>query len=288
VQFTKMHGLGNDYVYIDGIAEDLNPYDLTELSRIVSDRNFGVGSDGLIVILPSETVSFRMRIFNPDGSEAEMCGNGVRSFSKYVYEHGLTDETELTIQTAAGMIRPSLVVEDGIVVNVRVDMGEPRLARSEIPMTGEPADEPVIGDLLEVDGSSLYITCVSMGNPHCIQFVDDVEGAAVSDLGPRIENHPLFPARTNVEFIEVLDRGQVNMRVWERGAGETLACGTGASATCVACALNELTDRTIDVHLRGGTLTIEWGDDNHVYMTGPAVEVYTGELSEAFLAPARV
>ena len=288
MRFTKMHGLGNDYVYVDGTSEDLTRYDLTELSRLVSDRNFGVGSDGLIVILPSETVDFRMRIFNPDGSEAEMCGNGIRAFAKYVFEHGLTHKTDLTVQTGAGMVRPRLFVEDGEVVSVRVDMGEPRLKRSEIPMVGEPADQPVVGELLEVDGEGVYVTCVSMGNPHCVQFVDDVGAAPVTQLGPKIERHPLFPARTNVEFVQIVDRGQVKMRVWERGTGETLACGTGASATCVACALNDLADRTVRVHLRGGTLTIEWAGDNHVYMTGPAAEVYTGELSEAMLSRARV
>jgi len=288
VRFTKMHGLGNDYVYVDGTSEDLTAYDLTVLSRLLSDRNFGVGSDGLIVILPSETVDFRMRIFNPDGSEAEMCGNGIRAFAKYVFEHGLTSKTGLTVQTGAGMVRPRLSVEGGEVVSVRVDMGEPRLARSEIPMAGEPADEPVVDEPLEVGGRQVRVTCVSMGNPHCVQFVDDVETAPVVELGPQIERHPAFPARTNVEFVQVLDRGQVRMRVWERGAGETLACGTGASATCVACVLNDATDRTVTVHLRGGALSIEWGEDNHVYMTGPATEVYSGELSEAMLSRARV
>lgn len=288
MRFTKMHGLGNDYVYIDGINEDLEPYDLTRLSRIVSDRNFGVGSDGLIVILPSETVDFRMRIFNPDGSEAEMCGNGIRAFAKYVYEHGLTNKTELTVQTGAGLVRPRLTVENGKVVSVRVDMGQPRLARAEIPMTGQPPDRPVINEPLEVDGQQVRVTCVSMGNPHCVLFVEDVQTAPVEELGRKIEHHPVFPARTNVEFVEVLDRSQVNMRVWERGAGETLACGTGASATCVACVLNDLTDRTINVHLHGGTLTIEWADNDHVYMTGPATEVYSGELSEAVLSLARL
>lgn len=288
MRFTKMHGLGNDYVYINGLAEDLNSYDLTRLSRIVSDRNFGVGSDGLIVILPSETVDFRMRIFNPDGSEAEMCGNGVRAFAKYVFEHGLTDKTDLAVQTGAGLVRPRLVVEGGEVVSVRVDMGRPRLARAEIPMSGEPADQPVVNEPLKVDDAEVRITCVSMGNPHCVQFVDDVQAAPVAELGPRIERHSAFPARTNVEFVQVVDRGHVKMRVWERGAGETLACGTGASATCVACVLNERTDRTVEVQLRGGVLTIEWGADDHVYMTGPATEVYSGELSEAMLSRARV
>jgi diaminopimelate epimerase len=283
-----MHGAGNDYIYFDGHSEDLTAYDLTELAKLVSDRHFGVGGDGIILVLPSEAADFRMRIFNPDGSEAEMCGNGIRAFARYVYEHGLTGKTDMLVQTGAGLIRPILKVERGRVVSVRVDMGEPRLARSEIPMTGRPANKPVIGEVLEVDGRSLQVTCVSMGNPHCVSFVEDVEEAPVAELGPLVENHAAFPARTNVEFVQVLDRGNVRMRVWERGAGETLACGTGASASQVACVLNELTERSAEVHLRGGVLGIEWAEDNHVYMTGPGAEVFTGELSEELLARARV
>jgi diaminopimelate epimerase len=283
-----MHGAGNDYIYFDGHSEDLTAYDLTELAKLVSDRHFGVGGDGIILGLPSEAADFRMRIFNPDGSEAEMCGNGIRAFARYVYEHGLTGKTDMLVQTGAGLIRPILKVERGRVVSVRVDMGEPRLARSEIPMTGRPANKPVIGEVLEVDGRSLQVTCVSMGNPHCVSFVEDVEEAPVAELGPLVENHAAFPARTNVEFVQVLDRGNVRMRVWERGAGETLACGTGASASQVACVLNELTERSAEVHLRGGVLGIEWAEDNHVYMTGPGAEVFTGELSEELLARARV
>jgi len=288
LRFTKMHGLGNDYVYLDAHSEDLTQYDLTELAKLVSDRHFGVGSDGLILVLPSEHADFRMRIFNPDGSEAEMCGNGIRAFAKYVYEHGLTHKTDLIVHTGAGLIHPVLTVEAGRVVSVRVDMGEPRLARSEIPMAGEPPDEPVVNQALEVAGQSIQVTCVSMGNPHCVTFVEDTQEAPVAHLGPQVENHLAFPARTNVEFVQVLDRGHVKMRVWERGAGETLACGTGASASLVACVLNDLTDRAAQVNLLGGSLEIEWGANDHVYMTGPATDVFAGELSEEQLARARV
>lgn len=284
--FTKMHGLGNDYVYVDGHEEDLDRFDLGRLATIVSNRNFGVGSDGLILILPSDVADFRMRIFNPDGSESNMCGNGMRCCAKYVYDHGLTDLTELTFETLAGIIKPSLTVEDGKVTCVTVDMGEPRLARGEIPMLGEPADEPVIEEPLEVGGETLLVTAVSMGNPHCITFVEDADSAPVAELGPAIENHPMFPDRTNVEFVEVVDREHVRMRVWERGAGITLACGTGASATCVACALNDKTERAIEVELLGGVLEIEWREDNHVLMTGPAIEVFTGVLRDEIIEPA--
>jgi len=287
LRFTKMHGLGNDYVYIDAHDQRIEQYQLGMLAALVSDRHLGVGSDGLILIMPSEVADFRMRIFNPDESESGMCGNGIRSLAKYVYEHGLTNSTQLAIETGAGIIRPRLTVEAGLVVSVTVDMGEPRLARREIPMSGEPADQPVIDEPLEVGGQTVRVTCVSMGNPHCIQFVDSVDEAPVLTTGPVIENHPAFPERTNVEFIEIVDRGHVRMRVWERGAGETLACGTGASATCVACALNDRTERAIEVELLGGTLAIEWAEDNHVFMTGPAEEVFSGELSDEFIAPAK-
>ena len=286
LRFTKMHGLGNDYVYVDGHEQNLDRFNLGRLAALVSDRNFGVGSDGLILILPSEVADFRMRIFNPDESESNMCGNGMRCCAKYVYEHGLTDKTDLTFETLAGIIKPKLEVEDGEVTCVTVDMGEPRLARKNVPFEQGPPDEPAIDEELEVDGETVRITAVSVGNPHCIQFVDSVADAPVLTMGPKIEYHPTFPNRTNVEFIEVVDRTHVKMRVWERGAGETLACGTGATATCVACVLNDLTERAIEVELLGGTLEIEWRDDNHVFMTGPAVEVYTGELSEVFVAPA--
>lgn len=286
LRFTKMHGLGNDYVYIDGHDQDLDHFDLGRLSALVSDRHFGVGSDGLILILPSEIADFRMRIFNPDQSESKMCGNGMRCCAKYVYEHGLTQKTELTFETLAGIIRPTLTVEDGKVTCVTVDMGEARLSRKEVPFAPGDPDEPAIDEELEVDGETVRITAVSVGNPHCIIFVDSVAEAPVTTLGPKIEYHPAFPDRTNVEFIEIVDRRHVKMRVWERGAGETLACGTGASATCVACAINGLTDREIEVELLGGTLDIAWREDNHVFMTGPAVEVFEGVLPDKFLAPA--
>ena len=289
LRFTKMHGLGNDYVYIDGHDQDLEGYDLGRLSALVSDRHFGVGSDGLILILPSEIADFRMRIFNPDESESNMCGNGMRSCAKYVYEHGLTDKTELTFETLGGIVKPSLTVDDGKVTSITVDMGPARPARKMVPFTngGDP-DEPAINEELDVDGEIVRVTAVSVGNPHCIIFVDDVTTAPVNELGPKVEKHPMFPNRTNVEFIQVLDRRHVKMRVWERGAGETLACGTGATATCVACAVNDLTERAIQVQLLGGNLEIDWHEDNHVFMTGPAVEVYQGVLPDDFLAPALI
>ncbi len=288
LRFTKMHGLGNDYVYVDGHHQDLGCFDPGRLSALVSDRNFGVGSDGLILILPSHVADFRMRIFNPDQSESNMCGNGMRCLAKYVYEHGLTDKTQLAVETPAGIIRPGLTVEDGVVTRVTVDMGTPRLARGDIPMAGEPAASTVIDEELDVEGTVIRVTCVSMGNPHCVTFVDDVDEAPVRELGPMVECHPAFPQRTNVEFVEVLDRGRARMRVWERGAGETLACGTGASATCVACALNDHTERSVQMQLPGGTLEIEWRDDDHVFMAGPAVEVFSGELRDELVAPARI
>jgi diaminopimelate epimerase len=280
MRFTKMHGLGNDYVYLDGIGQDLSACDLPQLSRVLSDRHFGVGGDGIILILPSDVADFRMRIFNPDGSEAEMCGNGVRCFAKYVYDHGLTDKLGLAIETGAGMIRPALFLgPSGRVEKARVDMGPPRLARRDIPMTGEPADQPAVNKVLAVAGEALAVTCVSMGNPHCVVFVDDVAQFPVAQVGPAIENHPAFPRRTNVEFAAVEGPELIRMRVWERGAGETLACGTGACATLVAASLTGRAGRMATVRLIGGDLEIEWADDDHVCMTGPATEVFSGELS---------
>lgn len=280
MRFTKMHGLGNDYIYLDAINQDLTPYNPSELARVLSDRHFGIGGDGIILILPSDMADFRMRMFNADGSEAEMCGNGIRAFAKYVYEHGLTDKTQLAIETGAGIIRPQLRVENGRVVEVRVDMGEPRLARRELPMEGGPPDEPAIDETIVVGGEELAVTCLSMGNPHCVVFVDEVDNYPVHELGPRIENHELFPNRTNVEFAAVMDPRHLDVRVWERGAGETMACGTGACATVVAAALTGRAEREATVELLGGSLKVEWASDNHVYLTGPASEVFTGELSQ--------
>lgn len=286
MRFTKLHGLGNDYIYIDAISRDLSAYDLPALSRVLSDRNFGIGGDGIILVSPSEIADFAMRIYNSDGSEAEMCGNGMRAFAKFVYEHGLTEKTSLEVETYAGIIKPVLTVEDGKVTLIRVDLGEPRLARSEIPMAGEPADQPVIAEPLQVNGHDLKITCVSMGNPHCVVFVDDADSFPVRELGPVIECHPLFPRKTNVEFASIDDRRNIQMRVWERGAGVTLACGTGASATVVAAVLNDLADRTARVSLLGGDLFIEWAEDNHVFLTGPADEAFSGEVHPDLLAQA--
>ncbi|MHB8994617.1 MAG: diaminopimelate epimerase [Armatimonadota bacterium] len=284
--FTKMHGLGNDYVYIDGVNQDLGLYDLPELSRILSDRHFAIGGDGIILILPSDSADFRMRILNSDGSEAEMCGNGVRCFAKYVYEHGLTDKTELAIETGAGIIKPSLTVENGKVTWVRVDMGEPRLTRGLIPMTGE-AEAPAQGIEIALPEATYTASCVSMGNPHCIIFVDEITDAMVLGHGPLLETHELFPRKTNVEFVQVLSPTEVRMRVWERGAGETMACGTGACATTVAAILAGHTGRQVTVHLLGGDLKIEWAENNHIYMTGPATEAFNGEVAEEFIAGAK-
>jgi len=285
-EFTKLHGLGNDYIYLNAFTEQIEEYDLAELARILSDRHFGVGGDGIILIMPSESADFRMRILNSDGSEAEMCGNGIRGLAKYVYEQGMTDTTTITVETGAGVLRVALTVQDDLVAAATVDMGIPRLDRSEIPMLGEPANEPVIDQPLEVNGDRFNITCVSMGNPHCVIFVDDVDHFTVTDIGPLIENHQLFPERINVEFVTVLDREHIRMRVWERGAGETLACGTGAAASVVAGMLTDRTDRQVQVELLGGPLRIEWLEDEHIFMTGPVTEVFTGRLNEQLIAPA--
>jgi diaminopimelate epimerase len=277
LKFTKMQGLGNDYVYIDCFSEDLTGTDLSQLAIRLSDRHFGIGGDGIILIMPSEAADFRMRMFNADGSEGKTCGNGLRCVSRYVYDHGLTDKTTFTIETLGGIVKPELILRDGAVEAVKIDMGEPRLSRSEIPMLG-PDTPQVVGEPMDVGGCAMRVTCVSMGNPHCIIFVRDVESVDVAGVGPFIEKHENFPEKTNVEFIEVLNDEEILFRVWERGSGITLACGTGACAAVVAAVLNNLTKRTVTVHLLGGDLLIEWGDDNHVYMTGPAVEVFSGEI----------
>lgn len=286
MRFTKMHGLGNDYIYINALEQDLSEYNLEKLAQVLSDRHFGVGSDGLILILPSQQADFRMRIFNSDGSEAEMCGNGLRAFAKYVYEHGLADSVKLEVETGAGIIPLAMDVAAGQVVAVSLDMGVPRLERRQIPMLGESADGRVIAEPLEVDGTTVEITCVSMGNPHCVIFVDDTDSAPVTELGPQIENHQAFPERINVEFVTVVDREHLRMRVWERGAGETLACGTGAAAATVAGVLTDRSDRRVEVSLLGGELQVAWAADNHVFLTGPATEVFSGEISARLLAEA--
>ena len=283
MQFTKLHGLGNDYLYFNTLAEDLSGCDLPALSRVLSDRHFGPGADGIILVEPSDQADFRMRIFNADGSEAEMCGNGLRAFAKYVHDHGLSRQTALTVETGAGVLSIELQVQNGKMTSARADMGPPRLQRAEIPMRGEPADGPVIEETLTIGKYLFQITAVSMGNPHCVIFLPEIADFPVAEVGPIIERHQLFPNRTNVEFARVVSRDRIDMRVWERGSGETLACGTGACATAVAGALTGRTDRQITVHLLGGDLEIEWAADDHVLLTGPATEVYTGEVAPELL-----
>lgn len=276
MRFTKMHGAGNDYVYVDGFQERL-PADLPELARRISDRRFGVGGDGLILILPSMRADARMQMFNLDGSEAEMCGNGIRCVAKYVYDHGIARKPELRIETKAGVLSLSVTTTaGGLVDKVRVDMGPPILEAERIPTT-LPGD-PVVNAALNVAGRSFSVTSVSMGNPHCVIFVEQATDDLVLGCGPKIETDPHFPAKVNVEFVEVLSPGEVRQRTWERGSGETWACGTGASAVCVAGVLTGRTARRIVNHLRGGDLELHWDEaDRHVYMTGPAVEVFSGD-----------
>ncbi len=274
MQFTKMQGAGNDYVYINAFEETL-PADIPELARRMSDRHFGIGGDGLILITPSNQADARMRMYNADGSEAEMCGNGIRCVAKYVYDHGICRKPTLRIETQAGLLALDVDVVNERVERVRVDMGEPILAAAQIP-THLPGD-PVVNASLSVGGRSLAVTCVSMGNPHCIVYVDQLTDSLVRGLGPQIERHEMFPQRVNVEFIERISAGEVRQRTWERGSGETLACGTGAAAVCVAGVLTGNTNRQLSVHLLGGELELAWREDSqHVYMTGPAVEVFSG------------
>ena len=277
MKFTKLHGCGNGYIYVNLFEETLeNP---AEMSIKVSDHHFGIGSDGLITIGPSEIADFTMHIYNADGSEAEMCGNGVRCVGKYVYDHGLTDKTEVAVETGAGIKYLTLNVENGKVATVRVDMGEPIFAPEQIPVVAE--GNPVLQEPITVGEKEWKMTCVSMGNPHAVVFVDDVKEFPLETYGPLFENHERFPKRTNTEFVKVVSPTEAYMRVWERGSAETWACGTGTCATVVACILNGLTERKVLVHLLGGDLVIEWDKEtNHVFMTGPATEVFSGEYNE--------
>jgi diaminopimelate epimerase len=273
MRFIKMQGAGNDYIYIDCFRAP-PPKDLAALSRAISDRHFGVGGDGLILICPSEQADARMRMFNADGSEAEMCGNGVRCVAKYVYDHGIARKPVLKIETGRGVLTLEVQVSGDKVRQVRVDMGEPILQAELIPTT-LPGNPPIN---VTLPGSELQATCVSMGNPHCVIFVSEITDYLALGIGPKIETESVFPRRTNVEFVCVNRPTDVTMRVWERGSGETLACGTGACAVCVAGVLTGRTQRRITAHLRGGDLQLYWSEsDNHVYMTGPAVEVFSGE-----------
>lgn len=277
IKFTKMEGLGNDYVYMDAINQKIE--NRSKLARFVSNRNFGIGSDGLILIEKSEVADFKMTMFNSDGSQAEMCGNGIRCVAKFVYDKGMTDKTTLKIETLVGIKILELNVEDGKVKTVRVDMGEPILEAKKIPVVS--TEKPVKNLVLKAKDREFKFTCVSMGNPHAITIVEDTSKFDVKKYGEELEVNKAFPRRTNVEFVQIIDRNTIKMRVWERGAGETLACGTGACATAVACNLNGLTDRKVTIELLGGNLEIEWNkENNHVYMTGPATTVFEGELIE--------
>lgn len=277
IKFTKMHGCGNDYVYINGFSEKVPQEQKPEFVRYVSDRHFGIGSDGAIFINPAKEADFEMEMYNADGSRSEMCGNGIRCVGKYVYDYGLTDKTEFSVVSAGKIKYLTLTVENGKAVQIRVNMGEPILTAAEIPVVA--GNTPVINEPITVLDTEYKMTCVSMGNPHAVVFVDDTASFPVNEIGPYFENHEKFPNRTNTEFVQVVDRNHINMRVYERGTGETLACGTGCCASVVACILNGLTDENVYVNVLGGVVQVEWDRaENIVYMTGPAVTVFDGEI----------
>ncbi len=275
MEFTKMEGCGNDYVYVNGFTNNIeNP---NKLSEFVSNRNFGIGSDGLIMINPSDKADFRMNMYNADGSEGKMCGNGIRCVAKYVYDNKMTDKTTITVETLSGIKTLVLNVEDDKVKTVRVDMGTPILEAKEVPVISDK--EQVIDEPIIIDNKEYKITCVSMGNPHAITFIDDTDSLDIESIGPKFEKNQIFPDRINTEFIQIVDRNTIKMRVWERGSGETLACGTGACASVVACVLNNLTENKVTVKLLGGDLFIEYNrEENTVYMTGPARVSFVGNI----------
>lgn len=276
MKFTKMEGLGNDYVYVNCFEETVE--DPKSVAIKVSDRHFGIGSDGLILIKPSKVADFCMDMYNADGSQSEMCGNGIRCVAKYVYDYGLTDKTSISVETLAGIKYLDLKIEDGKAVMITVNMGAPELIADKVPVKSDK--EKVIDEPIVVDGKEYRMTCISMGNPHCIVFVDDTKNFPLEEVGPLFESHEVFPNRVNAEFVQILDRNTVNMRVWERGSGETLACGTGTCATVVASCLNGHTEDEVLVHLLGGDLHIKWDREaNLVYMTGPAKVVFDGEIA---------
>ncbi len=276
MKFTKMHGIGNDFVVINGLTEPISEEDYAAISRRLCDRKFGIGGDGIILVLPSKQADYKMRMFNPDGSEAEMCGNGIRVFAKYLYDRQMISEPGLKVETRAGVKALKLTIKKSEVESVRVDMGVPQLNRSDLEMTGD--DGPVISETLKAEGRKFEITGVSMGNPHVVIFEDNLETLPLQRYGFAIETHKSFPRRTNVHFVKVVSQSEIVVRTWERGAGETLACGTGACACVVACVLNNKTGRSVEVHLPGGDLRIEWLGDDKVMMTGPAAEVFEGEI----------
>lgn len=280
MKFTKMHGCGNDYIYIDGSKEQISLEQKPEIVKHLSDRHFGIGGDGVIFINPTdvEDADFEMEMYNADGSRAEMCGNGIRCVAKYVYDKGLTDKKKISIVSAGKVKKLCLAIQDKKVILVKVNMGAPELIAKNVPVISE--NEMVIDETIEVKGNAYRMTCISMGNPHAVVFMDDVENLEINKIGPYFENHERFPKRTNTEFVKIIDRHTVQMRVWERGTGETLACGTGACATVVACILNGLTEEQVTVKLLGGELEIFWDrKENLVYMTGPATHVFDGEIS---------
>lgn len=280
MKFTKMHGCGNDYVYVNGFTEKVA--DKQKAVVALSDRHFGIGSDGVIFINPSQQADFEMEMYNADGTRAEMCGNGIRCVGKYVYDHGMTDKTSITVESFGKVKYLDLTVENGKVVKVKVNMGKPELTAKDVPVVS--VHEQVIDEEIIVKEKSYRMTCVSMGNPHAVVFMDDVEHLAIEEIGPYFENHERFPNRTNTEFVQVIDDSHVKMRVWERGTGETLACGTGCCATAVACVLNRLTGAHVTVQVLGGEIEIYWDQkENLVYMTGPAVTVFEGETEEAYV-----
>jgi diaminopimelate epimerase len=302
MRFTKMHGAGNDYVYVDCFREPV-PEDPAETARQIADRHFGVGGDGLILICPSTVADARMRMFNADGSESEMCGNGIRCVAKYVYDHAISQRPTLKIETGAGVLAVDLKIADGVAERVRVDMGLPILEATKIPVAAAlgGADQRVVNVSLDAHaklpidsswqkecGLDARMTCVSMGNPHVVLYCDNVAAVPLTTVGAILETLPIFPKRINVHFVEVHSPTEVTMRTWERGSGITLACGTGASAVCVAGALTGNSARRILAHLPGGDLELEWADNDHVYMTGPAVEVFTGQWSPPVPANTRV
>lgn len=277
MKFTKMHGCGNDYIYVNCFEENIE--NIPEVAVKVSDRHFGIGSDGMILIRPSEVADFRMSMFNADGSEGRMCGNGIRCVAKYVYDNKMTEKTTITVETLSGIKTLELFVKDGKVENVKVDMGAPVLEANLIPAISPSGSEKIINEKIDVKGKEYYVTCVSMGNPHCITFVEDTSSLDLERTGPDFEYHEMFPDRVNTEFIQIISRKEINMRVWERGSGETWACGTGTCASVVACVLNGLTDDEVLVHLLGGDLLIKYDrEKNTVFMTGPAATVCTGDI----------
>ncbi len=276
IKFTKMHGLGNDYVYID-CMNGQKIKNISALAQFVSNRHFGIGSDGLILICKSDVADFKMRMFNYDGSEAEMCGNGIRCVGKFVYDKGLTNKENITVETLAGIKKLNFNIKEGKVQTVEVDMGEPILEAENIPVIS--SESPVKNLKIQLEDKEFIFTCVSMGNPHAITIVDDVKNFNIEKYGPILEVDSHFPKRANIEFIELVDKNNIKMRVWERGAGETLACGTGACASVVACNLNDYIESEANVELLGGTLNIKWNkENNHVYMTGTATTVFEGKL----------